>query len=116
MENDISQSPKDKSRFPVLSILYGPDVEKDFIINKPLITIGRGEDRDIQFSDRALSRRHCEILYHKGILTIRDAGSQNGIKVNGRTTMEQVLKDGDLLDIGSTRLVVNIPLEQEETK
>lgn len=116
MQNETSQSSQDKPDFPVLTILYGPEMEREFIINKPLVTIGRGEDRDIQFSDRALSRRHCEILYQGGVLTIRDAGSQNGIKVNGRTTMEQVLKDGDLIDIGSTRLVVNIPSEQEETK
>ena len=90
----------------VLSVLLGADEGKTFQIDKPLMTIGRGEDRDIQLTDRSISRMHCEIEFQNGILLIRDAGSQNGIKVNGRPTQEQELHEGDQIDIGSTRLVV----------
>ena len=90
----------------VLNVLLGADAGKTYQINKPLLTIGRGEDRDIQLTDRSISRMHCEIEFQKGILLIRDSGSQNGIRVNGRPTLEQELREGDQIDIGSTRLVV----------
>ena len=94
---------------PALDVLDGPDVGKRFLIEKSLVTIGRGEDRDIRFHDRAMSRKHCEILFVEGRLIIRDTASQNGIKVNGRQTMEQELVDGDQIDIGSSRFIIHIP-------
>jgi pSer/pThr/pTyr-binding forkhead associated (FHA) protein len=94
---------------PVLSVLMGPETGERYVIDKSIVTIGRGEDRDIHFNDRAMSRKHCEIHARENSLIIRDSGSQNGIKVNGLITIEQELHDGDLIDLGSIRLVVNIP-------
>jgi len=112
MENTESDISTNDAKVPVLSVLYGPDAGRHFPLEKSLITLGRGEDRDIQFQDRAMSRMHCDILQEKGVLIIRDTGSQNGIKVNGRLTMEHRLSDGDQIDIGSTRLVIRIPQKE----
>jgi len=98
-----------EERYPALKVILGPDADKTFFITTPIVTLGRGKDRDIQFSDRAMSRKHCEIVTVKDKLIIRDTKSHNGIKVNGRLTLEQELKNGDQVDIGSTRLIVSIP-------
>ena len=106
MGNGNSNSGSPGEMVLVLSVLLGADAGRTFHINKLLMTIGRGEDRDIVLTDRAISRMHCEIEFQNGILLIRDSGSQNGIRVNGRPTQEQELHEGDQIDIGSTRLVV----------
>jgi pSer/pThr/pTyr-binding forkhead associated (FHA) protein len=116
MGKEQSNSSHEEVDIPVLSVISGPDIGKNYVIDKSLITIGRGEDRDIQLNDRTISRMHCEIYYPKsipGIIIIRDAGSQNGIKVNGHLTMEQELIEGDQIDIGSTRLLVKFLKERE---
>jgi len=114
MGNSCSNSSSQGEDVLVLSVLLGADAGKSFYIDKPLVTIGRGEDRDIQLTDRSISRMHCEIEHQKGIFLIRDSGSQNGIKVNGRLTLEQELKHGDQIDIGSTRFVVIKPSQGED--
>ena len=99
---------------PVLTVLLGVDTGKSFILNNPRVTIGRGEDRDVQLTDRAISRMHCEIEIQEQSLIIRDSGSQNGIKVNGSPVIAQELHDGDQIDIGSTLLVVTIPFKKDD--
>jgi pSer/pThr/pTyr-binding forkhead associated (FHA) protein len=111
---DESNFQSDSDRFPILSVLIGPETGTSFKITKPLTTIGRGENRDIQFMDRAVSRMHCEIKYENDKVVIRDTNSQNGIKVNGRDTYEQELHDGDQIDVASIRLIIKIPQKEGE--
>jgi len=106
---DRSNSSDLEGRYPALKVILGPDADKSFLIITPIVTLGRGKDRDIQFSDRAMSLKHCEIVTVEDKLIIRDTKSHNGIKVNGRLTLEQELKNGDQVDIGSSRLIVSIP-------
>jgi pSer/pThr/pTyr-binding forkhead associated (FHA) protein len=106
---ELSQDSDAEKKYPELKVILGPDADKIFPITAPVVTLGRGKDRDIQFTDRAMSRKHCEIAKVENKLIIRDTKSHNGIKVNGRLTLERELKDGDQVDIGSTRLIVSIP-------
>ncbi|HQH11946.1 MAG TPA: FHA domain-containing protein [Candidatus Sumerlaeota bacterium] len=109
MTNELLNNSEKRENIPLMKAILGPEIGKSFFVSKPLVTFGRGEDRDLKFNDRAMSRKHGEIIFSEGRLIIRDTGSQNGIKINGRTTMEQELEDGDQIDIGSTRLVISIP-------
>jgi len=106
---DLSHGSDEEKSYPALKVILGPDADNIFFITTPVVTIGRDKDRDIQFTDRAMSRKHCEIVKVEDKLIIRDTKSHNGIKVNGRLTLEQELKDGDQVDIGSSRLIVSIP-------
>lgn len=104
-----TQEESNNYRNPQLSVLIGPEPGRRLTISKPRIIIGRGISSDIRFNDRAMSRTHCEILKNEDNLIIRDLESQNGIRVNGRDVTEQILQDGDQLDIGSMRFIVIIP-------
>jgi pSer/pThr/pTyr-binding forkhead associated (FHA) protein len=69
------------------------------------VTIGRDESCDIAFpEDATASRRHARIASEDGQWMIRDEGSSNGTFVNGVKVTEQVLKSGDEITVGSTRL------------
>ena len=64
--------------------------------------IGRGEDCEVQCPVRGLSRHHVELdIQSSGGLVIRDLGSTNGTRVNGKP-VECVAVSGDCaLDLGS---------------
>lgn len=111
MENTETKNPRKDRESPVLVVLIGQDSGREFRLDKEKITIGRANDRDITFKDRAMSRQHCEIYRNGDAIIIRDMGSQNGLRVNGRVTMEQQLRDQDQIDVGSTRLIIKIPSE-----
>jgi pSer/pThr/pTyr-binding forkhead associated (FHA) protein len=72
------------------------------------VTIGRRSDNDIQLDDPAVSGTHACIWrrenkyldgYHD--YYIEDLGSTNGTKVNDQKSSSQMLKDGDLIQMGS---------------
>jgi FHA domain-containing protein/regulatory LuxR family protein len=76
------------------------------------LTIGRGEDSDVQVHwDRDVSRVHAELERVGGVWTISDDGlSRNGTFVNGeRVGSRQRLRDCDVLRIGQTPMVFRDP-------
>ena len=46
--------------------------------------IGRSRDCDVVLSDQNVSRRHAEVRPSGGKWIVKDLGSTNGVKVNGR--------------------------------
>jgi pSer/pThr/pTyr-binding forkhead associated (FHA) protein len=67
--------------------------------------IGRGSDSDLQLLDQGISRRHLDIQYDGHYATAYDLGSTNGTTVNGHDISSQVLRHGDVVRIGHTRIV-----------
>ena len=56
--------------------------------------------------DESTSREHAIVLYdpETGSYSIEDLQSTNGTRVNGKRTRAAELADGDLIEIGQTRL------------
>jgi predicted component of type VI protein secretion system len=81
----------------LLSLADGPSLTLD----KPVMLIGRHEECDIQLKSRKVSRRHCCIAEVNDTLVVRDLGSTNGVRVNGKKLTEGRLKTGDELTIGN---------------
>jgi hypothetical protein len=74
-------------------------------------TIGRSRDCDVRLDDANASRHHAEIRPSGGSWIVRDLGSTNGIKVNGRRVdpnRPQSLHRGDELEIGTSRLTFEL--------
>ena len=59
--------------------------------------IGRSSDNHICIPDQSVSRKHGEIYFDEGEFRIRDLGSKNGIKVDGK----RVLAGGITLSSGA---------------
>jgi hypothetical protein len=69
-------------------------------------TLGRSREADIVLDDANVSRRHAEVRPSGGSWIVRDLGSTNGVKVNGRRldpTRPQSLKRGDVIELGTAR-------------
>jgi pSer/pThr/pTyr-binding forkhead associated (FHA) protein len=74
-------------------------------VNRTRITIGRSTESDVVISDATVSRQHAVIERRGDVWQIRDAGSQNGIHLNGlRISHPTTLRAGDGLTLGGTRL------------
>ncbi len=70
--------------------------------------IGRGTEAQITIDDSGASRRHAEIVWDGQRAGIRDLGSTNGTKCNGRRVAQAALDSDSLIEIGRTQLTFRI--------
>jgi hypothetical protein len=72
------------------------------VLVKPGATcrIGRGPECEVTISSQRVSRLHAEIVWVDQDLVLRDLGSHNGSRVNGKPVSEATLKNGDELSFG----------------
>lgn len=91
----------------ILIAVKGPDRGTVFELAQDQIhLIGRQSDT-VRMRDRKLSRRHADIYFSDGAWYIRDVGSTNGTRVNGkRIDSATKLNDGDRIQLGRTIFVV----------
>jgi hypothetical protein len=73
-------------------------------------TIGRGEGNSLQIDDsfpqwQTVSRRHAHIVQHGQGYVIEDLGSQNKLRVQGRLTEKNLLRNGWQVVVGSEQFV-----------
>lgn len=78
-------------------------------LQRPVILIGRHPECDIRIDLSKISRRHCCIALAYDRLLIRDLGSRNGLRVNGRVVEEAQLRLGDEVAIGPVLYRVEEP-------
>ncbi len=89
---------------PYLIQISGRETGQTFHLSGRTIKIGRDPAAQIILEDPHVSRNHAEIICRgEKDLVLRDAGSTNGIFVNGQKVTEKKLEDGDKILIG-TRL------------
>jgi pSer/pThr/pTyr-binding forkhead associated (FHA) protein len=72
-------------------------------------TLGRSRECDVVVDDPNVSRQHAEIRPSGGSWIVRDLGSTNGIKVNGRRVQgPQSLRPGDVIELGTSRITFEL--------
>ena len=81
------------------------------LLPRTLLSIGRDPSNDIVLPDAMVSRRHAVIELRGNQYFLRDCNSSNGSLVNGDKVSERGLRDGDLLAIGSARLLFRDDVE-----
>lgn len=81
-----NKSKKDSSIAPLtLRFISGPNVNKEVVVDKEEMTIGRSKQADITIVDNLLSRIHCKISFKKSIgWQIEDLNSSNGTWLSGK--------------------------------
>lgn len=79
-----------------------------FTLHKGSNTIGRGSEAMITLDDTGASRRHAEIVWDGKRAGIRDLGSTNGTKLNGRRISQAPLEPDSLIEIGRSQLTFRI--------
>jgi pSer/pThr/pTyr-binding forkhead associated (FHA) protein len=79
------------------------------------LTIGRTSDNDLALPDSLVSRHHARITQQAEGFIIEDLDSTNGSLVNGQRVTRQLLRGGDEIQIGQTRLIFEVHPVQEVT-
>jgi len=67
---------------------------------KPVLLVGRHAECDVRIDFPQISRRHCCVALADDRVLIRDLGSRNGLRVNGRLIDEARIYPGDEVAIG----------------
>ncbi len=87
---------------PVLVCTDGDRKGQVFRVPDEGLRIGRSEDNDVVIHGDGVSRFHAELTCDEGSVWLRDAGSRNGVFVNGnRVTDYKALTAGDVLTIST---------------
>lgn len=81
------------------------EAEHDVVLQGDELVIGRLEECDICLSDAVASRRHAALIKVEDGWVLQDLESTNGTLLNGQPVEREVLHDGDVIEIGVTRLV-----------
>ncbi len=88
-----------------LEIVGGPDAGKKKRFKGVRMVVGRTPGVDLQLSDQSVSRRHIELIHSDDGTLLRDLGSGNGTRLNGKKiTADTMLSHGDEIQIGKTKL------------
>lgn len=82
-------------------------------LHRPVLLVGRHSESDVRLDSPKISRRHCCLAMAYDRVLIRDLGSRNGVRVNGRVVEEARLHLGDELAIGP--VLFRLELEAAET-
>jgi hypothetical protein len=87
-------------------VFYATGTRHEVELPGSVVVIGRDPGCDLVLNDARCSRRHAVVEEGPGGLVIRDAGSANGIEVNGRKVERAPLRSGDTVRLGDVRLKV----------
>jgi adenylate cyclase len=80
------------------------------------IVIGRAPDCDLLLQDESISRQHARIAQDDEGWVLRDLDSKNGSRVNTFHVTEQLLRNGDRIDLGTIRMYVEIGPESAASR
>jgi pSer/pThr/pTyr-binding forkhead associated (FHA) protein len=88
-----------------LRLELGRNEGKEWVIDKPTMTVGRHERADIPlFGDANVAPNHAVIQKQGGSYIVVDQGSPVGIGVNGQRVSQHTLQPNDVIQLGSVNL------------
>lgn len=89
---------------PGLATVTVGETGHDVALRGERVVIGRVSACDICISDANVSRQHAALVLEGAEWAVEDLGSTNGTLLNGRPVESAVLADGDVIEVGATRL------------
>lgn len=90
-----------------LTVIEGHDHEKTIRMTTPVMTIGR-KNTKFNLNDTKISTHHVNVEIQGKDVFVIDQDSRNGIKLNGLDVQKARLKDLDVIELGFTKIQVNI--------
>lgn len=80
--------------------------EHEVELQGTVAVLGRDPSSDLVLNDAKCSRRHAVLEAGPQGIAIRDAGSANGVYVNGQKVERASLKEGDVVRLGEVQITV----------
>jgi len=86
-------------------IRSGEMAGKGFLLDRPVLTIGRGVESDVIINEASISRLHAQVLRQANGDYVQDLASRNGTKVNDEPLQApRLLHQGDIVCLGEVRM------------
>jgi pSer/pThr/pTyr-binding forkhead associated (FHA) protein len=86
-------------------IRSGEMAGKRFLLDRPVLTIGRGVESDVVINEASISRLHAQVLRQANGDYVQDLASRNGTKVNDEPLQApRLLQQGDIVCLGEVRM------------
>src|SRR6202521_3741145 len=98
---------------PRLVAVNGPLSGRTFYLDEPVVSIGRLGSNDICLEDPFVSRHHCVIRNEGDECLIEDLNSANGTYLDGERVNEALLKEGCLVQIGTSQFIFKLQNQEE---
>jgi pSer/pThr/pTyr-binding forkhead associated (FHA) protein len=86
-------------------ICNGEMAGRSFLLDRPVLTVGRTAESDVLIHDASISSRHAQFLRQASGDYVQDLTSLNSTQVNGEPLMApRLLQKGDIISLGNIRL------------
>lgn len=96
----------------VLDVTSGSEAGRRREYRAGRVVIGRGDDVDLPLDDAGVSRKHAAIeAWSREQVFLRDLASTNGTYVNGNKVSYVRIKNGDVIEIGSTSMTFSVEID-----
>src|SRR5262245_33193830 len=82
-------------RAQLLALDGGPPIE----ITRDITVVGRKDGCEVHLNHKSVSKLHCVLVKTDGLILLRDLGSTNGTRVNGKRVRRAALLPNDLLNV-----------------
>ena len=100
-------------RQPILVVTKGPIEGARYPVESEGLTIGRDEECSVILDDANVSRFHARLVFHNAAIWVQDAGSRNGVFLNGkRVVRHKQLSPGDELVIGEHAFTLELEMQE----
>ena len=76
-------------------------------LDRDQISLGRRPENTVAVTDSGVSGQHCAIVREGQRFLLKDLGSTNGTRLNGKSITEAYLKPKDLVQLGATEFIVD---------
>ncbi|MES2571558.1 MAG: FHA domain-containing protein [Verrucomicrobiota bacterium] len=93
---------------PKFQITFPDSTEYSFDLTEELVTVGRISENMLELQDISVSSYHAELSASEGDYILKDIGSTNGTRLNGKAVApdeEHPLRDGDTVMFGKVQAV-----------
>ena len=73
------------------------------------VFLGRANDCEVAIPDQEVSRQHAKVTLHNSGIWVQDAGSRNGVFINGKRVVRPTeLRPGGKLTIGPHEFILEL--------
>ena len=89
-------------------------LKHDLELSAGIFSIGRSADCQLSLDDPLVSRKHAQLTVRDHEVLVEDAGSRNGVLVNGvKIEGQRKLADGDRITIGAQEMTITAIADSE---
>ena len=88
-----------------LELRYQGETVRSYLLTSGRVIIGRTPDNDIYIKSKFVSRHHAQILTTMDECILEDLKSTNGVFLHDSRLQKHVLRDGDVVSVGTHELI-----------